>query len=235
MSEEVLTSTDDARRARELAKAETIRYASDAQVELARINLSVHPFPPIPKELWHVLEVLIPGDPETDVGHENTISLPMTDLVWASFGNVATPNFSSVEVQDLTGTDLLHVWTYAIAYLTYLREQSSYWRAHSRSLVDRQKYLRSSLVLHYGNVVDDRGKPLTSKIREAMVQQDPALLEINIQTGKAEAVAHYMVSHVKSLEAFTDLCSRMLTHLHAEFKHLHGGARKLILGGRGRG
>jgi len=214
--------SEEARAARDRAVdvAESLNFAEDAVEELARKNMHVSPFPAIPSSLVGIIQVIIPGESDRTVdphgGGGNQVDL--TPILLAEHGDNLTPALSAAHVHQIqqTGAVLTEYWSYATAYLSYIRSQHAYLQSMQMTYDARQQFLRNELIALYANAEDRAGRPIKAMTQTAYIQNDPKMVEYSHQLGRIRSHLAFISGLVKSLEDVVKLCSRMMTDRHKE-------------------
>ena len=218
----VFTQVDHRRRQEAIDTADAIDYAQEAQERVAALNLHVQPFPQIPPSLIDLIKVILPGEPDKDGDIIPGVMPVMSREVWSRWRTSATPALSASDISKLQedGDTLMEYWTYSVAFLSYVRAQLGYWKAHSETLKARNEFLKGQFTLHYMEVADEDGRSLSQEIRRIFVKNDPHLMEVRHELQRTLAAVELLSGQEKNLDEITRLCSRFLTKYMKEMDSL---------------
>lgn len=207
---------DDEGRERILTETQKIDYAGEGAAQLSRLRAGATPFPPLPEELWGVVPLIVPGEPDREGDPCESVEVPSSRENVELWHDVLTPNLTQVSFSSLSAHQLVACWEYLVAYTTYVRYQRDMWQAELRTVKAQQEFLKAQLTLHYSHMTTESGKPLPSAVRTSYVRVDPALLKLEGRTGMLMTVVSSLGVLIKSLEDTMTMCSRFLTNQHVQ-------------------
>jgi hypothetical protein len=206
-----------------IEQAEQLDYVEMSGSILARMKVSRTPYPPIPREMWGVVDLIVPAEGARE--GDDFLRVPSTPAMIDMYWDVGTPDLESVNLAGLSIDELGRFYSYCNTYLSYLDEQTAIIDAQKVTLEHRRRWAFLEFQGMYQGV-----KTVSERKRRAELEPYITRLDFHINTNKT--LLMQLKAKVTALLRTSQLASREVTRrqtmsrVHPDLSSVEAGVRE---------